>query len=57
MAALGLPCCSRAFSSCGEWGLISSCGQQALGVWASEVAACWLSSFGLLALGLTGFSS
>ena len=54
MAAVGLPCCSWAFSSCGEWGLISSCGPQALGVRASVAAACWLSSFGLLALGLAG---
>ena len=22
MAALGLRCCARAFSSCGEWGLL-----------------------------------
>ena len=22
MAALGLQCCARAFSSCGEWGLL-----------------------------------
>ena len=22
LAALGLPCCARAFSSCGEWGLL-----------------------------------
>ena len=22
LAASGLPCCARAFSSCGEWGLL-----------------------------------
>ena len=22
LAALGLPCCAQAFSSCGEWGLL-----------------------------------
>ena len=22
LAALGLPCCARAFSSCGDWGLL-----------------------------------
>ena len=27
MAALGLHCCARAFSSCGEWGLLSSCSE------------------------------
>ena len=32
MAALGLRCCTRAFSSCGEWGLffVVSCGEQGL---------------------------
>ena len=25
LAALGLPCCAVAFSSCGEWGLLSGC--------------------------------
>ena len=25
MAALGLCCCAWAFSSCGKWGLLSSC--------------------------------
>ena len=25
MAALGLHCCMQASSSCGEWGLVSSC--------------------------------
>ena len=29
MAVLGLPCCAQAFSSCGESGLLSSCGEQA----------------------------
>ena len=31
LAALGLHCCAQAFSSCGEWGLFSSCGAQASG--------------------------
>ena len=26
-AALGLRCYTQAFSSCGEWGLLSSCGE------------------------------
>ena len=29
LVALDLRCCARAFSSCGEWGLLSSCGAQA----------------------------
>ena len=29
LAVLGLHCCKRAFSSCGEWGLLSSWGVQA----------------------------
>ena len=36
MAALGLCYCKRAFSGCGEQGLLSSCGTEApvpLGVW------------------------
>ena len=57
-----LHCCARAFSSCGEWGLLSvavrgifiavasGCGAQALGAWASVVAARGLSSCGLQAL-------
>ena len=54
MAALGLRCCARAFSSCGEQGLCSGCdGRTSLfaehklqGVWASRVAACGLSNCG-----------
>ena len=58
LAALGLRCCVWAFSSCGERGLLlcggpashcggfSCCGAQALGVWASVVVACGLSSCG-----------
>ena len=56
LAALGLRCCAWAFSSCSEWGLLSSCGvqvshcyaslvvdgAQALGARASVVAAHWL---------------
>ena len=29
LAVLGLRCCMLAFPSCGEWGLLSSCGVQA----------------------------
>ena len=52
MAALGLHCCTRAFSSCGEWGLLFiavcglltavaclCCGARALGTQASVVVA------------------
>ena len=51
LAALGLRCCVRAFSSCGERGLLfvavrglliavaSRCGAWALGTWASVVVA------------------
>ena len=31
LAVLGLPCCVRAFSSCREWGLFSSCDPRASG--------------------------
>ena len=60
---LGLRCCARAFSSCGEWGLLfvavlgpliavaSRCGAQALGAWASVVVVRGLSSCGSRALG------
>ena len=63
LAALGLPCCTRAFSSCSEWGLLFAavpglliavaslcCGARALGVQASVVVACGLSSWGLQSL-------
>ena len=52
LAALGLRGCMQAFSSCGEWGLLSSCGARAshcydfpccraqvLGAWASVSVA------------------
>ena len=59
LSALGLRCCARAFSSCGEQGLLfvvvhrrltshcrgfSSCGARALGARASVVMAHGLSS-------------
>ena len=57
LAALGLCCCAQAISGCGKGGgLLSSCnvqvshlggfscGEQALGVWASVVVACGLKS-------------
>ena len=63
LAALGLRCCTRAFSSCGEWrllflavrGLLTAvaslcCGARALGVQASVVVAHGLSSCGLWAV-------
>ena len=56
MAALGLRCCSQAFSSCDKWGLLFvvvhvlliavaslGCGAWALGAWASVVVAHGLS--------------
>ena len=63
LAALGLQCCARAFSSCSERGAtlhcgawashcggFSCCGAQALGAWASVVVARGLSSCGSRAL-------
>ena len=63
MAALGLHCCARPFSSCGEWGLLFvavcglliavaslCCGAWALGMRASVVVAHGLSSWGSWAL-------
>ena len=61
LAALGFRCCTRAFSSCGEWRLllvvvrgllivVACCGVWALGTWASVVVAHGLSSCGLQAL-------
>ena len=55
LAALGLRCCMRPFSSCGERGVGFSlqclcCGARALGAWASVVVALGLSSCGSRAL-------
>ena len=50
LTALGLCCCVQDFSSCGERGLLSSCG-----VWASHSSG--FSSCRAQALGHTGFSS
>ena len=63
MAVLDLCCCTRAFTSCGEWGLLFvavhgflievaslCCGARALGTWASVVVARGLSSCGSWAL-------
>ena len=47
LAALGLHCCIRAFSSCGEWELISSCSARA--------SHCGFSCFRAQALGCEGF--
>ena len=62
LAALGLLCCARSFSSCGERGLLFTavhgllivvaslcCGAQAVGTQASVVVACGLSSCGVRA--------
>ena len=58
LAVLGLRCCTQAFSSSGEQGLLfvvvlglliatsSRCRARALGAWASVVVACGLSSCG-----------
>ena len=65
LAALGLCCCAQAFSSCGEWGLLSlawashchglsHCGARAPGVQASVVVARGLSSCGSRAQLLRG---
>ena len=35
LVALGLHCCMRAFSPCGKWGLLSSCGAGRLSAVAS----------------------
>ena len=54
LAALGLRCCTRAFSSCGvrasRCGGFSCCGAWALSTWASVVVAHGLSSCGSQAL-------
>ena len=63
LATLGLRCCARAFSSCGERGLLfrcgsrashcsgfSCCGARAPGAWAPVVVARGLSSCGSQAL-------
>ena len=41
LAVLGLRCCTQAFSSCGERGLLC-CGAGALGTWASVAVALGL---------------
>ena len=65
VVALCLHCCTQAFSSCGERGLLanspcggfSGCGAQALGTRALVVAALGSSSCGPWALGCADFSS
>ena len=49
MVVLGLHCCVHAFSSCGEWGLLSSCN-----AWGSH---CGDFSGGVRALGHADVSS
>ena len=43
LAALSLRCCIRAFSSCSEWGLLSSCSMWTLGRAGSIIVDHWLS--------------
>ena len=42
LAVLGLCCCARAFSSCGEWGLLFVVVHRLLVAVASLVAEHWL---------------
>ena len=49
LAVQGLRCCVRAFSSCGQWGLLSSCEHRLSGTWALLIAARGLSSGGVQA--------
>ena len=56
---LGLRCCAQAFSSCGEWGLLSTVGHRFWGtraqqLWLSGSGAHGLSSCGSWALGHRG---
>ena len=64
LAVLGLGCCTRAFCSCREWELLSSCSEQAshcraqaVGTRVSAVAAQGLSSCNLLAVVCARISS
>ena len=70
LVALGLRWCTRAFSSCEEWGLLSSCGARAslcggfpscrawaLGTWTSVAVAQGLISCSWRPLEHVGFSS
>ena len=50
LAAMGLHCCARAFSSCSKWGLLSSCGARAsqcsgFSCFRAWVVGRWLSSW------------
>ena len=47
LVSVGLCCCMWAFSSCGEWGLLSSCGVQ-------TSRCCGFSCCGARALGFAG---
>ena len=50
LTTLGLHCFERVFSSCGKWGLLSSCGPWAFHCGGLSCCSAW-------ALGHTGFSS
>ena len=53
MAALGPHWCARTFSSCGEWGLLSSCGADFSLKWSSCCRAWALGARGLVAVFLS----
>ena len=46
LAVLGLICCMQAFSSCSQWGLLSSCGVQASRYCEAETVEHRLTSLG-----------
>ena len=56
LTVLGLCCCSQAFSSCHEQGLLSSCGALASSLWGFSCGAQAPGSQGLVALKHVGFS-
>ena len=51
LAVLGLRCCAQAFSSCGEWGLLSTVGHR---LWGTRAQQLWLSSSGAHGLSSCG---
>ena len=42
LAVLGLRCCAQAFSSCGEWGLLSTVGHR---LWGTRAQQLWFTGF------------
>ena len=51
LAVLGLRCCAQAFSSCGEWGLLSTVGHR---LWGTRAQQLWLSGSGAHGLSSCG---